>query len=274
MVSGGEQRIEGQGGAHYYPIMKIFVINLESSVRRREMMESQFCRLGLDYEIVPAINGHLLTEEEISLRCDPEAVRREPEWLSRGAIGCALSHREAQRRIVEQHLPLAVILEDDVRLPDDFGNLLAEVEAAVGGDELILLYWLSNEVHPFDQKTRIGIGPRRWLAASASPENLLSAVGYVVTSGVARKMVELNTPVRVTADSWGFYYTNGAVKSIGCLIPSPITLANLPSDIRYGRQGIFRVMKRWMEENISFIQRISAWHRNHYFKIRARYRWI
>jgi glycosyl transferase family 25 len=255
-------------------MMKIFVINLEASVHRRKMMEEQLCRLGLEYEIVTATNGHCLTGEELAVVCDQEAVAREPEWLSPGAIGCALSHGEAQRRIVEQLLPVAVVLEDDLLLPDDFGDLLAGIEAVTGRNGLTLLYWLSNEVHPFRHQTKIGLGGERTMAISAEPERLLSSVGYVLTSSVAARLVELNRPVRVTADSWGYFYANRAVAEIGCLIPSPITLANLPSDIRYGRQSGLRLVKRWMEENLPFVQRLSAWRRDRYFRTRTRYHWI
>lgn len=238
------------------------------------MMEAQLCRLGLEYEIVTATNGHGLTAEDLAVRCDPEAVAREPEWLSLGAIGCALSHSEAQRRIVEQQLPVAVILEDDLLLPDDFGTLLAGIESVMKPDGLTLLYWLSNEIHPFRQQTKIGLGGERTLAISADPERLLSSVGYVLTSSVAARLVELSRPVRVTADSWGYFYANRAVAEIRCLIPSPITLANLPSDIRYGRQDGLRQIKRWMEENLPVVQRLSASRRDRYFRTRTRYRWI
>ena len=238
------------------------------------MMEAQLCRLGLEYEIVTATNGHSLTAEELAVRCDPDAIAREPEWLSLGAIGCALSHSEAQRRIVEQQLPVAVILEDDLLLPDDFGTLLAGIESVMEPDGLTLLFWLSNEIQPFRQQTKIELSGERTLAISADPERLLSAVGYVLTSSVAARLVELNRPVRVTADSWGYFYANRAVAEIGCLIPSPITLANFPSDIRYGRQRGLRLVKRWMEEHLPFIQRLSASRRDRYFRTRTRHHWI
>lgn len=45
--------------------MKTFVISLKRSERRRQFMIEQCNRLHLDYEIFDAIDGQLLTENEI-----------------------------------------------------------------------------------------------------------------------------------------------------------------------------------------------------------------
>jgi glycosyl transferase family 25 len=254
--------------------MKIFVINLESSGTRRALMVSQLERLGLDYEIVPAINGHQLSASELAELADPEVVRAAPEWLSPGAIGAALSHREVCRRIAAQGLPFAIILEDDVTLPDNLPSLLAQLEPLHRPDRLVLLYWSSNNCQPFYRQSAIQLDSATMLARAARPENLLSAVMYAVGREAAAVMVAHNTPVRVTADLWGYYLEKGAYREIHCLLPSPIGLANLPSDITYGQPHLWRRLKRWLEAHVGLVRHLSVRRRARYFSSRNRYEWI
>lgn len=254
--------------------MKIFVINMEASTLRRELMERQLQRLGLDYEIVPAINGHQLSEAEISASCDLEVVRAAPEWLSRGAIGAALSHREVCRRIADERLPFAIVMEDDVQLPDNLPALLAALEATYQANQLLLLYWSSNICQPFVRESAVTIDSRTFLARAAQPESLLSAVTYGLGHEVAASLVRDNTPVRVTADLWGYYLSRKSFSEIHCLLPSPIVLANLPSDITYGRPHLVRHLKHWLEAHVGIVRTLSIRRRARYFARRNRYRWV
>ena len=43
--------------------MRIFVINMKTSVKRRKIMEEQLKNLGLDFEIFEAVRGDSLSEE-------------------------------------------------------------------------------------------------------------------------------------------------------------------------------------------------------------------
>ena len=57
--------------------MKIFVINLPEDVDRKNSIERQLQKLGLSYEIFPAIRGKLLSNQEKALYYDEKwFVRR------------------------------------------------------------------------------------------------------------------------------------------------------------------------------------------------------
>ena len=66
--------------------MKVYVINMERSVNRRTSMEEQLRKLGVDYEIVKAVDGSQLTDDAI------HNEGREDDPFSRSEIGCMLSH--------------------------------------------------------------------------------------------------------------------------------------------------------------------------------------
>jgi GR25 family glycosyltransferase involved in LPS biosynthesis len=86
----------------------IYCINLERSIERREKMEREFGREGLDVEFFNA--------------CDGRAMGRD------GVFGCAQSHINVWKDIVSKGYETALILEDDVFLENDFKKYLEVLE--------------------------------------------------------------------------------------------------------------------------------------------------
>lgn len=79
--------------------MKVFVINLDRRPDRLAHMSGIFDGLRLKFDRISAVDG---TKPSFSQYARP------------GEIACFLSHRECWRRIVEENLPSAAILEDDL----------------------------------------------------------------------------------------------------------------------------------------------------------------
>ena len=254
--------------------MKIFVINLKNSVNRRQLMERQLRQLGLEFEFVEAIEGQALSRQQQTELCDLNALNKHPDWLTPGAVGCALSHRLAWSRIASEGLKSALVMEDDLLLPDRLPAILTQIEMLYDGDELIMLYWLSNVVQNFRRQSTILIDSQYDLAVTTNPHSLLSSVMYLIGSEVAARMVNLNQPIRVTADHWACHFDGQAFRRIRCLVPSPIKLANYPSDIRYGKQNLLRRIKRRLEMRFWIIRRLSVMRREAYFAQRQRYHWV
>ncbi|MGC8170086.1 glycosyltransferase family 25 protein, partial [Salmonella enterica] len=72
----------------------------------------------------PAVDGRLLSEEELSVRYDRARAIEESHDLTRGEIGCALSHHGVYCEMVRQGITHALVLEDDARLNDQVPGLL------------------------------------------------------------------------------------------------------------------------------------------------------
>ncbi|WP_299784470.1 glycosyltransferase family 25 protein [uncultured Roseobacter sp.] len=97
-------------------IYPTFLINLDHHVRRRAFMEEQFAALDLP-----------LTRLGAALGRDP-AVRAQAAvagyaTLTHGEIGCFESHRWFWRHVVAENLPGAFVIEDDVVIASDFGQI-------------------------------------------------------------------------------------------------------------------------------------------------------
>lgn len=102
----------------------LFVINLERSTARKDTMKRQLDRLHLPHVFFPAVDGQTLSESD--LRCYARRRRRLlfGKDLSRNELGCLLSHRAIYRKMIDENIPVAIVLEDDAILSDDFEMVL------------------------------------------------------------------------------------------------------------------------------------------------------
>ena len=92
-----------------------FIINLKDCVEKRRHISELCQRYNLKTEFVDAVYGKKLTEEELAKIYRKDlALKRLKRELSKGEIGCALSHKKIYQHIVDKKIELALILEDDV----------------------------------------------------------------------------------------------------------------------------------------------------------------
>lgn len=111
--------------------MKIFVINLESEQSRMQKIKQQLDSLGLEFERFPAVMGRELTQSQISELYDPQkAVQELGRELRLAEIGCSASHMAIYRKIVDENIPISLIIEDDAIISPQIKALLTEIEGA------------------------------------------------------------------------------------------------------------------------------------------------
>lgn len=125
-----------------------FVIHLERATQRRAQAQNLLASLPLDAEILPAVDGSLLTEAE-KTRVYRRRLHapRYPFVLSQTEMACFLSHRTVWQLILDRDLAGALIVEDDVAIVDDrFPAMLAAViDAAEPGDYIRFPRWERGE---------------------------------------------------------------------------------------------------------------------------------
>ena len=84
---------------------KIFLINLKQSHDRLEKSADRLGRQGVTFERIDAIYGKDLSEAELAEHYSTEVNQQKfYRALSRGEIGCYLSHRMAWQKIVDEQL--------------------------------------------------------------------------------------------------------------------------------------------------------------------------
>jgi glycosyl transferase family 25 len=195
------------------PKMRTFVINLPRATDRRASIQAQLDASELDYELVEAVEGRALSAEERARLVDKTAVERFPDWLTPGAIGCALSHRRALE-LAAATGEVSLVLEDDAILSPGLEELCAELPAPPDG--VVLLNFRSFKPCEIAPTGTPG------LFAPVDPRQPVSSLAYLVGHDSARRMAELILPVRFAADSWGEYVAGGAIGELLLAYPRPV----------------------------------------------------
>uniref|UniRef100_A0A7S4RTH9 Glycosyl transferase family 25 domain-containing protein n=1 Tax=Alexandrium monilatum TaxID=311494 RepID=A0A7S4RTH9_9DINO len=106
----------------------VYVLNLPRDRERRQFMASRLAELGIQPHFVPGVDltvpgtyARMKQEGIIPRGFDAQKAQQTLNGVG-GMIGCASAHLSNMRRIATsgQAQPMAVVLEDDVRLEDDF----------------------------------------------------------------------------------------------------------------------------------------------------------
>ena len=100
-----------------------YVINLKINPERLGIIESYFRRENLKFNRFPAYNGKNI-KEDILVR---DGILSYYHFLRQGQLGCALSHLKLLEMIKNKKQELALILEDDVIIPENFRSKLKDL---------------------------------------------------------------------------------------------------------------------------------------------------
>lgn len=230
----------------------VFVVSLLSSVQRRERLAKHFADMGIAFEWLDAVNGGDLSKEEMSRLCDMTEVESKPHWLTRGAIGCALSHYRIYELIIERGLPYALVFEDDVLLSADFKTCLEHTIPLLSGNQIISFYYQSWTPVKLQGRTRKHISGKYFAYLPEDISQPLNAAAYLITREAAISMTKNILPVRLAADAWGAFSEIGAFDEFRCVYPRPVDVVDAKSSINYlGNDWKARLLK-WVDRNKVF----------------------
>lgn len=175
--------------------MRLFIINLARRTERMAFMERQFAAVPLGFDRIDAVDGEKLSPEDRGM-----AVNDFRWWCAQGykaragEIGCALSHRIALSRIVDEGLPCACIMEDDVTLGEGFCRVLETVERflVTQADPKVVLLTPCDAAkgHAAEKEGFVRIP---WAS---------SAGCYVVNQEAAKRLLAVTSPMTSTIDDW------------------------------------------------------------------------
>ncbi|TKS74494.1 Procollagen galactosyltransferase 2 [Collichthys lucidus] len=103
---------------------KIFLINLKRRLDRRTRMLKTMTSLGLYATLTDAVDGKALNTSQLqALGIEMMPRYKDPysgRVLTRGEIGCFLSHHSIWNQVLERGLQSVLVLEDDVRFEPRF----------------------------------------------------------------------------------------------------------------------------------------------------------
>jgi len=120
--------------------LKIYIINLKKDIEKKEYMKRLCEEYDLDVEFIEAVYGKSLTKNEISLvyskTKSQSKIKRE---LALPELGCALSHRSIYKKMIDNNIKEALILEDDIEFDNKLLGLLSKKSLFPKNWELVLL---------------------------------------------------------------------------------------------------------------------------------------
>ena len=124
----------------------VYMINLDRREDRRVSMESMLAnRFSLVARRVSAIDGRQ------RITWDVAKMGPITQYWNKGAMGCALSHREAILDAMRQGYERVLILEDDVDISEEFFPTLEKAWTALPAD-WHLLYLSANIPEPVSER--------------------------------------------------------------------------------------------------------------------------
>jgi glycosyl transferase family 25 len=216
-----------------------FVINLDRAEDRLRRIRANLDRVGLSFERVSAIDGQKLVlpiREFSEFRYRLFHGRRP----NPAEIGCYLSHIECAERLLTSPFQFALVIEDDVDVPEDLLELLeAALQAPQAWDILRLSTVSSGKKYRFHQLTA-----QRSLAISLTREKGSGA--YLINRAAARWFVKSLLPMRLPFDlAFDLEFLAGLKSAF--IDPVPISQnTGLPSQIQLvqGKRRSFH-LPRW-----------------------------
>ena len=201
-----------------------FVLNLAHNPDRKQYMQKILQDIPIAYEFFPAVYGKEIKnigevyDENKSLRI----LKRK---LNIGEIGCALSHRLIYKKMIDENIPQALILEDDVSLLPDFYPVYRALSGKRIGNKVILLGTNVTKRMKKIWKEKLTDTHSMYLVLN----NYTGAYGYVIGLEAARKIYSQTEKVFVESDKWKYYRR---FSQIWLVSPSAVTVDEVfPSEI-------------------------------------------
>ena len=217
---------------------KAFIIHLERAAGRKATVEALRARLPVESEILPAVDGRLLSPEAVEAayaraRFSP----RYPFALALTEIGAFLSHRAAWSRIVDEGLDFAFVFEDDAAIdPVLFSTLLEFVAAERARWDYVLMPAEGLEPSGAIVACR---GALSLLRPHAPP---LRAIGQIVSRAAAERLLQITAPFDRPIDT---FLQMAWVTGITLLVATPTPIRDVSRDtggttVQRRRMGLLR----------------------------------
>ena len=187
-------------------------------------MRSLVSKLGLTANIISAVDGKRLTAGQRARYNSGRAKRVYGCEMTDSEIACYLSHLSIYSRMLEQRIPEALILEDDISCVGDLKPIVEQVlNLPQGSWQVVRLQTTKKSVASGDSTRTVGeavakVGDREIFRLKTS---VLGGCAYLIRLGAAAAMLarseHIDMPIDQTLDR---YWENGIIPYV--LRPMPV----------------------------------------------------
>lgn len=225
--------------------MRIFVVNLKRSSERREYMQKLLKDFPYPWEFFEAVDGKEIKNLS-KVYSEKKAMHFYGKGLTQGEVGCALSHLAIYKKMVDENIDAALILEDDIIIEKDFLEVVAALRIKKTDNDIVLL-------GQSDEKAIKQVWGKK-ISTYQKLHRLLNygygAYAYIIDKRAAEKLYTLNFPVKVPSDFWNYFS-----RYVNIFVVEP----NVISPIRgEDASSIDAMGSRWTYEKPAFKDEIKA----------------
>ncbi|MCD8267264.1 MAG: glycosyltransferase family 25 protein [Parabacteroides sp.] len=240
--------------------IETYIINLKRSVNRKNFIWGETDKYPfLNRELIEAIDGRLLSEEELNMQFDRKHFEniyaRSP---FPGEIGCTLSHLKCYQKLLDSDEAVALILEDDIHFlhEQDTKYLLQDATRILENAPATLLYLQPPLLCWRFGRKQIGRGYSIY-----SMWNGLGSAMYLINRKGAEKILSCKRPYWL-ADHYELFRLKGV--HIRTIYPTFATIdeniaensdISMNVDVRLPRnlRGFYYRARIWIIKQVPFI---------------------
>ncbi|KXB31530.1 hypothetical protein AT959_07695 [Dechloromonas denitrificans] len=203
--------------------MKAFVLNLERHTERRDAIEQQLKTREIEFEILSAVDGQCLSADTLDSVYSPSKTQAFlGRQLTKGEIGCVMSHCMALRRVVSDNLSAALILEDDAFISPMVKNIIDSLDGSIlSGDYDVCL--LTHVAKYSEWSSRQISGTESFLVPVV---DAYLGSGYVVTNRGARRVIDYFSTIYHPFDYWNTFRRKRVIE-VKAIVPYVIGQSEL-----------------------------------------------
>ncbi len=182
---------------------RIFVISLPHEKERQKSIGQQLSSQGLEFEIVDAVYGKDLDPQQLQA-FNASVIRNYRRALSPNETGCYLSHLNIYKRIVDESIPLTLILEDDAHIKEDLNRVFDVITSFNSPWEVLNIGSVPGKYrYSYEKEKRDGFSLIEFTGKA------VGAHAYLLTLEGARKLHEdCKTPIRAIDVQMTFVWSN------------------------------------------------------------------
>jgi glycosyl transferase family 25 len=175
--------------------LPIYVINLKKNTERKKYLIEEFKKHKIEnYNFIEAINGNDLNSEELK---NKNIISNNCK-LTRGEIGCSLSHYKIYEEIIKNDAEISLVLEDDVFFVDGFNikyNILMNRIKNINWD----IFYLGINCYTNCCKEGEYVGNK--IHGIYYPKHVLAGThGYLIKKQSIKKIMDCFFPIHKAVD--------------------------------------------------------------------------
>ncbi len=222
--------------------LKIFVISPSFIEDRRKYITNHLDKRLLNYEIIDVDQKKLFNELSFKFLKDGML----PSDMRAGEVACAAAHLSTYEEIINGNDKCALVVEDDVILPENIHEILVELEKNIKENEVVTLYSANLKKAEYSSLGQKELNCGK-LIYPMKARYLRTTAAYVIGRKVAEAIYNMNRPVCYRADNWNRFFHKSDVESfnkIRLLYPIIVRLECFESSLGYTENTLLESVKK------------------------------